>query len=64
VAAVPSDPDLIRVRATEGAWEVEHPSGAVQHFPSREEALLQAQEMAKLAGLKVVIEIRPPSGDG
>jgi hypothetical protein len=66
VAAVRRDPDLIRVRAAEGGqWEVEHPSGDVRRFPSRDEALIEAQAMAKAEGRKVVIQIRRPgSGSG
>jgi hypothetical protein len=58
------DPDLIQVRPVEGGtWAVEHPEGAVQLFQSRDEALLEAQAIAKAEGRKVlVVGIRRPPG--
>jgi ubiquinone/menaquinone biosynthesis C-methylase UbiE len=38
-------------------WEVEHAGGALQNFPSREQALFEAQQIGKSEGRHVVIEI-------
>jgi hypothetical protein len=56
---VTGDPDLVHLRlAEDGTWVVTHPGGDVHRFPSRDEAFVAAQELAKADGLKVLVDVR------